>query len=674
MRLLQLQMEDFRQFLGPAILDFACDEESTVTIVHGENGVGKTTILNAIHWCFYGRTLSDFEKPDQLVNDSALKDHGKKTAKVEVKFLHNEKIYRIERTYDQGNRKSEAVGFEVVGGNNVPIDGIEAVVQRMIPVDMAPYFFFHGEGLNSLGASVGKNSFRDAIRTILGFNHADRAIELLQQVKVKWQKQAAKLAKLDAQGRAALENEANATEKISQAEKAFLESEQSLAVVESRLAELNEEIAAINIQDIESLTAKRQDLEHRQRKIPKDLVRITNQQASLIAQYGWSIFGHSTLKDSAGILQKFRTERKLPSEYNDRFVNSLLESGNCICGTELAKSSKARKNVEAMLAGASTSEQEDALTSAIGIAENIEDVADEYTKKVTQLSAARQSLLDEEGSIGRQLESIRNTLKQFDHEKLAKLEADREEAVALAGRLRDARHLCKIKLDTARKEKEDAKRKKKAVVDEDVLGAYQTRIDFIDRVVIALRKIIEIEESSARTEIEEIINQRLEAFSRKDYVAEVRDDFSFELKKQDGTAVAKSKGERALLNISFISALIQLAKNRCALHNEYFVQGTVAPFVIDAPFGELDNEYRGAVATFLPESTEQLMVLLSSSHWGAVVEDGLRERAGKEYILVSESQVDPSAGKTVDEIIINGQAHQCSRYGQSETKTVVELV
>jgi hypothetical protein len=129
-----------------------------------------------------------------------------------------------------------------------------------------------------------------------------------------------------------------------------------------------------------------------------------------------------------------------------------------------------------------------------------------------------------------------------------------------------------------------------------------------------------------------------------------------------------------LLNISFISALIQLAKNRSDLANEYFVQGTVAPFVIDAPFGELDNEYRGAVAKFLPESTEQLVVLLSSSHWGPIVEGGLRDSTGKEYILVSESKIHADAGKTVDEILIDGNSHRCSRYGQAENRTVIESV
>ena len=671
MKLLQVRMQDFRQFLGEAIVDFAHEDERKVTVVHGENGVGKTTILNAIHWCFYGITLSDFERPDRLVNDMALAEDRVTIAKVEVQFVHDDTVYRIERTFDQKTNKSEVKGFTVINGNNVPVDNIGTVITRIIPSTMSPYFFFHGEGLNSLGST---DSFRDAVRSILGFNHADHAIDLLRKLRVKWQKEATKLQKLDDQARAALQGEIRASEKIAEEENSLAQASKNLRVVESELSKIDTEIASIRVQDVEDLIHRRGRLEGKLRVIPDQLDSIANQQIGLIKKFGWSLYGHSSLMDSAKVLQSFRTKRKLPSEYNDRFIHSILEAGKCICGAELPATSKARENVEAMLVGAATSDEEDALASAIGIAENINDVSNEFTTQVTKLLGARQKLLTTQGSVQRELEDIRNRIAQVDHTRLQQLEADREDLKKLAKRLRDAKHICEINLKNARGTLAEAKRKKKKAVDEELLGVYKHRLDFIDRVVARLRDVIDAEESSAQTEMQENINGHLEKYSRKDYFAEISEDFSFELKKKDGSAVAKSKGERALLNISFISALIQLAKNRRKLSNEYFVQGTAAPFVIDAPFGELDNEYRGAVARFLPESTEQLVVLLSSSHWGSVVENGLRERTGREYILVSESTIDPSAGRTRDTIRINGEYYECSRYGQERDRTSIQEV
>ena len=246
--------------------------------------------------------------------------------------------------------------------------------------------------------------------------------------------------------------------------------------------------------------------------------------------------------------------------------------------------------------------------------------------------------------------------------------------MGVAQSLREKRALAKSHLAIARKDKEDARKKKDKVIDDSKLGDHQIRLEFVDLAISELERVIEEEEASARVEIERVMNFWLEKYSRKDYYADIADDFSFELRKQDGSSVAKSKGERALLSISFISSLIQLAKERSGKDNDFFVQGTVAPFVIDAPFGELDNEYRGAVAEFLPQSTDQLIVLLSSSHWGTMVESGLRPRTGEEYILVSESDIPPEQGKTVDKIEIDGAVHECSRYGMDLQRTVIEAV
>ena len=674
MKLLRLRMFDFRQFLGETVIDFAQGDRTVVTIVHGENGVGKTTILNAIYWCFYGDTLDDFERKHHLVNDIAIAKYDRESTKVEVEFFHNDTEYRIERTYFQPNNTSEVRGFKVSRGNSIPFDGMATVIRRIIPSSMAPYFFFHGEGLNSLGVSVAKNEFHRAIRAILGFSHADDVIAMMERIKVRWQTEASKLEKLDDRARTAIEREIEASKEMAEAKENLIMAENNLLLVEQELDNIDKEIASINVRDLDELTTERTRKELRQKKIPKEMDAIKNQEIQLISKYGWSLYGHSTLQDSADLLKEFRTERKLPSEYNDRFINSLLAENVCICGTSLPASSEARTKVEGMLSGASTTEQEDALTSAIGVAENIKDVSDEYTRHVTALSRRRQTLIDEQGHIARRLEEIRDELGKVDHNRLKKLEADRDDARQLAERLRDNKHLCSIKFNGARKNRDEAQRKKKTTVDVSKLGKYRVRLDFVDRAISRLTEIIGLEESSARVEMEKFINERLQKYSRKDYLAELREDFTFELKKEDGTPVAKSKGEKALLNISFISALILLAKNRSEQYNEYFVQGTVAPFVIDAPFGELDNEYRGAVANFLPESTEQLIVLLSSSHWNQVVERGLREHTGEEYILVSESHVDPSAGKTVDEILINGQKYQCSRYGKEHTRTIAERI
>ena len=63
----RLKMENFRQFYGENQVVFATAKKKNITLIHGENGVGKTTILNAVLWCMFEKLTPDFEQPDKLV-------------------------------------------------------------------------------------------------------------------------------------------------------------------------------------------------------------------------------------------------------------------------------------------------------------------------------------------------------------------------------------------------------------------------------------------------------------------------------------------------------------------------------------------------------------------------------------------------------------------------------
>jgi DNA sulfur modification protein DndD len=671
MKLISLTMNNFRQFYGESIIEFSRYSDRSVSIIHGENGVGKTTILNALYWCFYGQILEDFEQKESLVNNYSRSMNNTATCQVEVQFEEAGLVYRIVRFYDQDKKMTRAEGFQISNGNSMPISGIDAVVRRIIPIDMAPYFFFHGEGLNHLGKGQNRAG---AIRAILGFNHGDTAMRALQSIKLKWQKQSDKLGRLDQQARESIEQEILAQENFNEANEKHEKAKVNLTVVEEQLAAINEELATIKVQNIDKLNEKRQKIESRQRSIPRELEELQEQRVRHISRYGWSIFGHSFLVDGAEKLSQYRSSRKIPAEFNDIFVQSLLNHGVCICGTELKVESHARQMVEAMLAGASTSDQEDAMIKATVIADGITNLSDEYISKINQLALAEEALIKEQGDNERKLEEINEKISGVDQPRITLLETERSDLTDVATRLRDLKYLCKIDMDKARAAREEARRKKDKSVDKDKLGSYQQRLDYIDELITRAESVIREEEETARDEIQVLINDRLSKFSRKDYFAEVGYDFSFELKMQNGAPVAKSKGERALLNLAFMAALIELARTRFGAESSYFVQGTIAPFVIDAPFGELDNQYRGAVAAFLPESTEQLVVLLSSSHWGEIVEKNIRPKIGKEYILVSESTQLESDDNVKDDLVIAGATYQCAKYGMPIPKSSIEEI
>ena len=73
MFLLELKVCNFRGFYGTQRLRFAPAGSNGVTVIHGENGAGKTNLLNAIFWCLTGAFTPRLSNPELLVEQSGLR-------------------------------------------------------------------------------------------------------------------------------------------------------------------------------------------------------------------------------------------------------------------------------------------------------------------------------------------------------------------------------------------------------------------------------------------------------------------------------------------------------------------------------------------------------------------------------------------------------------------------
>jgi DNA sulfur modification protein DndD len=189
-----------------------------------------------------------------------------------------------------------------------------------------------------------------------------------------------------------------------------------------------------------------------------------------------------------------------------------------------------------------------------------------------------------------------------------------------------------------------------------------------------LQKTVNNSWSEAGTLIIDKVNKHLSAFVRQDYIAKL-DPNTFEIKLHDShnAAVAASDGQSLLLSLTFISALISFSRDRRNAKGQILTPGAVAPFVIDAPFGVLDNTYKGRIAEAIPKSVDQVIFLLSSSHWAGQVEQGIRDKVGSEYNMVLED-TSKGDGKGVDHIEIEGQKYDTVRYNCQVEQTLIEKV
>lgn len=671
----KLVLQDFRQFLGRQELTFSSDKEKTVTLIHAENGVGKTTFLNAIYWCLYGHILpGTFDNELELVNDYARESEGVTSCSVELEFEHETDVYRIVRSYDETQKINSVDGFVVVGANQDPIRDIHEVIERIMPRAMGKYFLMAGETLQTLGRAD-TPKFLGAVRTILGFDHAEKVIGYLEGLMGRWNKELAKASRLDKKVRDAMQEKGKLVPEIEQMTARILEDVKTSNSFEQQLTEINEKLSKIKTEDLHHLNSRKLFVEKELQGIPRQRKNADANKAKMVQNFGYSIFGHSFFLDASKKLQDFTKDRKLPSGYKDIFIKELLEEGICICGTALTEGCKEHKSVESYYVGATTKEQETHIDKAKMAASQLQDMAEEYTKNLSFLIQREQLLDQAEADYKRELSALESQIDAIDDTEKDNLIRDQKFANEMYGNAHSSKYDHEKELQHLKERLDGANREiKQAGTGDQLLGELRQKEDFVEKVLALLSAEIVREDASAKTDVERFLNDKLEAFSRKSYRAQINNSFEFTLHKNSGAAIDKSTGEGKLLSIAFVSSLIELARERSGESSEYFVKGTVAPFAIDAPFTALDDSYRGAVAQFLPDCSEQFIVLISSGDWTDAVIKPLEDRIGKEYLLVAHSDADDSEKTIKDKIKIWGKEYPLTQYNAEKPHTSIQEI
>jgi len=673
MLLQKLKLVNFRQFYSDVtVIEFSTDSDKNITLIHGENGVGKTTLLNAILWCLYEKLTHDFERPKELICLQSVKE-GNTSCRVELNFEYEGKEYLAQRTL-QNTQQANFKLFEVTDSNYAEVPNPKAFINSILPDDMAEYFFFHGEGISNINAKKSGEKFKRAIRDILGFRLAETAIDDLKDINKKWTRELASLQNLSQEQSLLIKKKKNSEERI-----ADLNSKQIKLVDEREINQVDlekvlEELRTCSHNDAKTLQREIDSLISRSKRVDSSINLAKVEKQGLIKKYGWIIFGQKLANEGLGFIDEQSLKARLPAPYDETLVKDLIEQESCICGRALKLGTDEYLKVTSLIETADNAIIRNKLLKSRSAGTNIKGRFTDFLSDLERIEKNLSKLDDDKRDISNELAEKQKTLSDIDVEvvkNLEKLKYNCNSALAVINQKigsneRSLNILSSELLAT------DSKLKR--------FGAEDVRISRLTEHQSYAQELIELcgvkldqYEKDSKLTIAKKVNETLQEFSRKDFKVKVGDDFSFYLVREDGQRVAKSKGENLLLNLSFVSALIEFAQMRSGASGDFLVSGTTAPFVIDAPFGELDNTYKRATAEFLPKRSRQLIFLLSSSHWLGTVDDTIKNKIGSEYVLVS-SKTSMQNGKPEDKLMINRKEYIQSLYNQDKDATFIEKV
>ena len=663
----KLVIENFRQFHGVQEITFSTLKRKNVTVIHAENGFGKTALLNALLWGFYGdKGLTEkLENPESIINEAMAHSGGDPRdieARVTVLFKNDEQKYTLTRsltlTQQRNDWKKARVELEVQrDGETYQFERPDWQIEMLMPLGISKFLFFDGEGIEHLAMRKNAKDITDAIHQMLGLKLLQKTIDDLTHANVR-----GKLAKelrdhTDEETIQLIDREKKLHDEI-KAIRASLDANADNQEANVRESEaINAKLAANR--EARDLQQKRELLEAEKLTLTESLRVLTQKLSAAISEDGYTLFADELVLKGRQITMRLRQEGKMPARVLNTFIEDLLKSAECICGTHLQPGSSMRERVEALLTIAGDQHFNNAvgaLDNAIGL---IEGIGSNMRGLVLDGRRQREEIKAQIRSADLALEEIREKLGGKEDEEVHELEKAREkrkleerELLRVEVKLEGDISVREAELETIRRQIESSEQEAA------VAAKAQRRLAAVDESVILLRTILDHEMRDLRTVLNDEIALHFRKIIVKDYWAELSEDFILRVKKRIDTAdaevhveVGKSGGEAQITALVFVASLVALARRRAELPTILKeLEGGEYPMVMDSPFGQLGDKYRSGVAEWIPSLAPQVIILVTSTQYKGTVEETLteRDRVGRRYLLVYHGpEKDKDANATI---------------------------
>jgi DNA sulfur modification protein DndD len=689
----RLVIRNFRQFKGEHEIIFSDNREKNVTLIHAENGFGKTTLLNAILWALYGhRGLTpDFEGKEYLIHNGLAHSYRNKPSELEamvhLTFTHDGARYMLSRALNLAEQKvdpkKDRMSLETLrDGQTFNLDRPQHRIQAIIPEGISKFLFFNGERIDELGLDKNRGQVTEAIHQMLGLNLLQSTIDDLNHnnVRGKFRKELAD--KTSDEKRDLIDQQAKQEKKKEQAETKLSTAQEEIQAIDNEIVTIEAKLAANK--ETHELQAKRAQLQRQKAELGARADGVNKRLTKLIAEDGYTLFTTELVAKGKAIMKDLRSKNQIPAPVLDTFLQQLLDEGICICERCLEPGSDEYEAVKKKLSNAPNQDFNNAVSAldhAVGI---LEGVAETTRDNLQQLTRERVELTQRIRAIEGELDDIHQKVGSKDDEKVKELEESRrakalkrDELTSRCGSLKK-----EIEITAEAISKLQNQIRKMEDQEEKAMQA-QRRVDAVEECTRVISELLQAETEELRPLLNDEISEHFSKIIDRDYRAELSEDYDLRIRSWVGDAdderveqdVALSTGQRQVKLLVFIASLLALAKRRSEIPTILRgLSGSEYPLVTDAPFGNI-SVFRAGISRWVPNLAPQVTILLTPSQYDGDVEKALREtgRVAKRYYLAyhgPENSLRQGANAT---LTIEGKEYQQYFSSDEEFTEIKEL-
>lgn len=645
-----MTIENFGPYKGKQQIVFS--DQPGVTIFWGDNGRGKTTLLNAFRYALFGvvqRRNGNLKELSKMQNKEAVKE-GEYGFSIKLNMESDGEQYELTRQHVLRKGIStptteadyEPKVFLKKNGSILSAEEREHELNVIMPRQVSRFFLFDAELLQEyeelleVDTSTG-DRIKEAIEKILGVPVLQNGVADIESCLSTYEKQRSKAAQKDSKT-VQLGNQLEAIEaNIAQHE----------SIINTQTSELSEMIKERNsIQDqmdetdkIREWIKERDALRDTVSNEETDLNEVTQQLRGYLkdAWRGMLISRIEQIRKEIETTTSSLEKRKQRRAVADEFIHEIrraIEDKECpVCKQSVSDELiiQLRQRVEDSKSSYSgLSEEENELLYSLQNRKSVLDglVADDVRSEVEIVEGRRDKLqikIAEENQKIHELEERIREMSDVDEEmeivSLAKKYSSLDTKIQLKKKGIEEE---KEKLEEAKKSKESIS----AAISKQASGVDYKNADLRYTLCNKIFKVFDESKSLYRDHLKGNVEKDatdifVKLSSDKDYVGLlINENYGLNIKHKSGEIVpGRSAGYEHVVALSLIGAL----------HKNAPLQG---PIIMDSPFGRLDPTHKTNIIKALPEMAEQTMLL---AYFGEIDEQVARkelaENLRKEYTL-----------------------------------------
>lgn len=653
----KLTLHHFLSYHGVQAIELPGAEQDRLVIVVGPNNTGKTSLIRALKFWFYGEkgvaTRADLST---LPNNKAKAETevGKTLeAWVEVTFEHEttqgRETVTLRRTIEA--KRVSALQWEVRTISLKHIvpranpDNSEPALQRwqrllegLMPMALFDAFYFKGEPLDGkLLEDV--NTIRPALGLFLHEDQWREAESAAARIRDKMDTQLKKLVQANAELTKAIESRRELEERLESQQNALqgeLNKKADLEAEENRetdkLSKLGDEEAAREARaQLDRARQSEQSANHRQSKANGDLGQAINMSLGLP-------FLQSAIAPVREILTEMERENILPADISEGFVDRVLARSNCICGREHDRGS--RESWETYRKKTLAADINEGLSKLLNwvkpdghlsVAKRASDSVDE----IHRLLHERRSAVADANEARAKRQGAETILANLPHEEIARigtaLRRLREEIRTTGARVAHIQRTSEATASNLRQQQEKvAALSARGGVNQREFENVQRSRDRAHRLYTAL--------TECRSRLGTYFHRVLQNDVSASYDSKATDGSRAIIDRRTLLPSIQVQGQRInhlgggqsqFLALAYVVALARLRQNMHAEMERLGVRlGRISDlsFFMDSPLGNMEEHYKTAATLLAPGCAKQVVLLLWKEEWD-FVRPLLEERA-----------------------------------------------